>query len=246
MIESFFRMECTMMNWFYNPNVNFEIGSSEHILTMAIITIIIVTLFLFRQPLTPYRRVLRLTVGWGLIFSRLSLDIWYIATNNWQITTSLPLELCSIATIMGGIMLITKNRFLFEVFYFIAIGGAIQAIITPDLNFGFPQFRFLQFFFDHMLLIISPIILIVFYQYHITFKSLIKSFVTLNVIALIVFIVNHIISANYMFLINKPQAGSLLDFLGPYPYYLISLEAVTFIIFLILYLPFLKKNLIKI
>ena len=231
-----------MMNWYYNPNVNFEMGTFEHFFTMAIISLIITALFLFRQPLTPYRRVIRLTVGWGLIFSRLSLDIWYIITDNWHITSSLPFELCSIATIMGGIMLITKNRFLFEVFYFIAIGGAIQAIVTPDLYFGFPQFRFLQFFIDHMLLVISPIILIIFYQFNITFKSLIKSFITLNGIALIVYIINHIISANYMFLTEKPQGGSLLDFLGPYPYYLISLEGVTFIIFLILFLPFFIKN----
>src|SRR5699024_9027730 len=110
-------MECAMMNWYYNPGVHFELGSFEHLLTISIISLIIVALFLFRQPLTPHRRVIRLTVGWGLIFSRLSLDIWYITTDNWQISSSLPLELCSIATIMGGFMLITKNRFLFEVFY---------------------------------------------------------------------------------------------------------------------------------
>lgn len=231
-----------MMNWYYNPNVNFEMGTFEHFFTITIILLIIAALFHFRQPLTPYRRVIRLTVGWGLIFSRITLDIWYITTGNWHVTSSLPLELCSIATITGGIMLITKNRFLFEVFYFIAIGGAIQAIVTPDLYFGFPQFRFLQFFIDHMLLIISPIILIIFYQFRITFKSLIKSFITLNSIALIVFIINHIISANYMFLIEKPHGGSLLDFLGPYPYYLISLELVTIVVFLILYLPFFIKD----
>src|SRR5690625_4888412 len=231
-------MECGMMNWYYNPNVNFEMGTFEHFFTIAIILLIIAALFLFRQPLAPHCRVIRLTVGWGLIFSRITLDIWYITTGNWHVTSSLPLELCSIATIMGGIMLITKNRFLFEVFYFIAIGGAIQAIVTPDLYFGFPQFRFLQFFIDHMLLIISPLILIIFYQYKITFKSLIKSFITLNIMAFIVFIINKVISANYMFLIEKPQGGSLLDFLGPYPYYIISLELVTLIIFFILYLPF--------
>ncbi len=230
------------MNWYYNPNVTFQMGSFEHFMTIVIIFLVISSLFLFRHSLMPYRRTIRLTVGWGLILSRVSLDIWYIITDNWLVTSSLPLELCSIATVMGGIMLLTKNRFLCDVFYFIAIGGAIQAILTPDLYFGFPQFRFLQFFIDHMLLIISPLILIIFYQFNITFRSLLRSFMTLNGIALMVFIINKLVSANYMFLMEKPQGASLLDFLGPYPYYIFVLEGVTFLLFIILYVPFVIKN----
>lgn len=217
---------------------------TTHLLTIACIVVIVLCLFFFRKKLKPYRRVIRLSIGWMLILSRLSLDIWYVTTDQWSIRSSLPLELCSIASLICGIMLLTKNRHLFEIFYFIAIGGAIQAILTPDLNFGFPQYRYLQFFFDHLLLFSSPLVMIWLYDYTITRRSLFKSFIALNLIAGVVFIVNILFSANYMFLRAKPSSGSLLDFLGPYPYYILSLEFVALTIFFILYMPFMfsKKH----
>lgn len=227
-----------MFNWYFNPDITFQMWSTEHVITFFLILFFISCLFLFKEKLYHYRRLIRLTVGWGLIVSRISLDIWYILTDEWTLISSLPLELCSIASLLCGIMLLTKNRFLCEVFYFIAIGGAMQAILTPDLDFGFPQYRFFQFFIDHLLLILAPLIMILFYHVHITIKSLFKSFIVINGIALIIFIINKIIGANYMFLIAKPKGESLLDVLGPYPYYILSLELVTLIIFFILYIPF--------
>src|SRR5690625_7970907 len=80
------------------------------------------------------------------------------------------------------------------------------------------------------------------YAYKIIFFTLIKAFLTINLIAAIVFIINLLIDANYMFLIHKPRSTSLLDILGPYPYYLIALEGIVIIVFFILYLPFISKK----
>ena len=231
-----------MQQWFYNPNSNFQMWGMTHIVTIIFIIVCLFALFVFKKTLIPYRRKIRITVGWTLIISRLSLDIWYISTDQWSVKSSLPFELCSIASIMCAIMLLTKNKSLFEVFYFIALAGAFQAIVTPDLNFDFPQFRYIQFFLDHFLLIAAPLMMISLYDFKVTHRSLIKSFLTLNGIAAIVFCINHIFSSNYMFLSHKPNSASLLDFLGPYPFYLISLEFVALLIFSMLYLPFVWKK----
>ena len=50
----------------------------------------------------------------------------------------------------------------------------------------------------------------------------------LNVLAAVVFTVNLVTGGNYMFLRIKPTTGSLLDYLGPYPWYILSLEGVSF------------------
>src|SRR5690625_1036559 len=113
--------EITMQLWFYNPANNFQMWDTIHIVTILFIVACIVALFIFKDFLKPYRDKIRMTVGCTLIISRLSLDFWYIYTGQWSPRSSLPLELCSIASIMCGIMLLTKNRNLFEVFYFIAL-----------------------------------------------------------------------------------------------------------------------------
>lgn len=216
--------------------------SLSHLLTISIIIVLIVLIYCFRNRLMSFRRPIRITVGVLLLLSRLSLDLWYILTDQWVVQSSLLLELCSIASLLAGVMLLTKSRFLFEVLYFIAIGGAVMAIGTPDLFFGFPQYRYIQFFLNHFLLIIAPLLMIWLYHYQITKRSVLKAFLFLNGLAAGIFIVNLLISANYMFLREKPRGASLLDVLGPYPYYLLALEAVAFILFFLLYLPFLNNQ----
>lgn len=231
-----------MNNWFYNTDTTFQMWSFIHLVTIGLIGFILVLIFAYRTTLVKYRDLIRITIGIVLILSRVALDIWYIITDNWSVSFSLPLELCSIASLLAGIMLLTKSRFLVETIYFIGIGGALQALITPELYFGFPQFRYIQFFTDHALLILAPLLMIWFYNYKITFKSLIKSFVTINIIAAVVFVLNMLLDANYMFLSSKPNSASLLDLLGAYPVYLISLEFIVIAMFLILYIPFTFKN----
>lgn len=231
-----------MSNWFYNTNTPFTMWDITHLITIVLIGFCIICLFVFRDNLKKYRNTLRITIGVTLLLSRMTLDTWYIVTGNWDVRSSLPFELCSIASILAGIMLLTKNRFLCEILYFIGIAGALQAIITPELFFGFPQFRYIQFFLDHGLLILAPLYMIALYDYKITFRSLVKAFISINVIAAIVFPINLLLDANYMFLSHKPSSASLLDLLGPYPIYFISLEFIAIAMFLILYIPFAIKR----
>ena len=61
--------------------------------------------------------------------------------------------------------------------------------------------------------------------------------VGLNCYALAVGGLDAIAGWNYGYLCRKPSEPSLLDFLGPWPWYLLSLEVVAFLMFLVLDLP---------
>ena len=76
--------------------------------------------------------------------------------------------------------------------------------------------------------------------YRPTFKGIVKTMVALNLLLPLLFTVNRLFQGNYMFLRGKPYNGSLLDFLGPYPWYILSLETVAFIMFIGLWLAFRK------
>ena len=64
----------------------------------------------------------------------------------------------------------------------------------------------------------------------------------INALLPFILAVNWLFDGNYMFLRTKPQNGSLLDFLGPYPWYILSLEAMAFIIFTIIWLLLRKRD----
>ena len=68
------------------------------------------------------------------------------------------------------------------------------------------------------------------------------SFLTLNVLAVIIFFVNNKLGTNYLFINRMPEFSSPLNAFGEWPYYLIVLEVLFLVITYILYLPFKKRK----
>lgn len=64
----------------------------------------------------------------------------------------------------------------------------------------------------------------------------------LNMLVVIIYPINILTGGNYMFLARKPSTASLLDVLGPHPWYLLALEVVAVVLFMLLYLPFAIKK----
>ncbi|WP_223700476.1 YwaF family protein [Sutcliffiella deserti] len=211
--------------------------SSSHIASIILAVLLIILLFIFRkQKFTrTYGKWLILI---SLIGSEIWLNAWYFSTGMWDIKYTLPFQLCSISLYLCIWTLLTKQNLSFEIVYFIGLGGALQAILTPELFYDFPHFRFIHFFVAHIAIILSVFYMIWVEGKLIRFKSLWKAFGFLQLIALIVYFINRLTDGNYMFLARKPSNASLIDFLGPYPWYILSLEAVVIILFLVLYLPF--------
>ena len=82
------------------------------------------------------------------------------------------------------------------------------------------------------------------YEIRPSFKSLIKSFIALNVFLGVAAIVNVLLDANYFWICGKPvnQIGeripTLLDYMGSWPWYIITGEFVALAHFLLAYSPF--------
>ena len=55
--------------------------------------------------------------------------------------------------------------------------------------------------------------------------------------ALVVLPLNFLLGTNYGFLARKPEIGSLLDYLGPWPWYIASIEGIAIVAFHLFYLP---------
>jgi hypothetical integral membrane protein (TIGR02206 family) len=77
--------------------------------------------------------------------------------------------------------------------------------------------------------------------YRPTIWSVLKLFIFLNVLMPIIMLINKLVGGNYMFLSYKPNSTSLLDVLGPYPWYILSLEGLLISLSLIVWALFREK-----
>ncbi|QTH44640.1 TIGR02206 family membrane protein [Cohnella sp. LGH] len=205
----------------------FEPYTAGHALGLAMAAAIIGGIILFRKRLNTPRtnRGARYALVAILIGCELALQAWYWVTHNWGLH-SLPLQLCSVMMWLSAIVLLTRSRKLYEVTFFIGILGALQALLTPNLDAGYPEFRFFHFFIAHGAIIGASVFLTAIEGYRPTIASVFRALGWLHVIAIPAAIANALTGENFMFLARKPSTPSLLDLLAPWPWYLLQLELV--------------------
>ena len=152
--------------------------------------------------------------------------------------------MCSVMVWLTMYMLITNSYAIYELAYFLGIGGALQALLTPDITgYGFPHFRAFNTFLAHGLLVAVPIYMTLVEGYRPTLQSLKRVFIWTNIYVIPVFFLNLWIGSNYLFIAYKPNFPTLLDLLSSWPWYIPELEIIGFAILFLLYLPFLIKDL---
>ncbi|TMU87608.1 TIGR02206 family membrane protein [Bacillus sp. BHET2] len=226
------------MNFRYDE-YPFELFSVSHLAAIIVSFGCMMGLYVFRSNIQGHTKsMLKWMLVVFLVLSEFTFQMWYILNDRWDLTINLPFQLCSLSLYLCAIMLITKSYRVFEISFFVSMSGAFIAIITPELFFGFPHFRYFQFFLAHMVIVLSCLYMVWIEGYKLTFSSLVRAFLALNAMATIVYVVDVTFGANYMFLIHKPYNTNPIDYLGDYPWYLLSLEGVSLILFSILYSPF--------
>lgn len=112
-----------------------------------------------------------------------------------------------------------------------------MALLTPNLAEP-STFMAVQFFVDHGLIVTAVLYLAWTGEARPRAGSMGKAMVALNLLAAAVGTFDFLFKTDYMFLRAKPQTASLLDVMGPWPWYLVACEGVAFGLFLLLYLPF--------
>jgi hypothetical integral membrane protein (TIGR02206 family) len=168
----------------------------------------------------------------------------HFGVSAWQ--KALPMQLCDWAMFVIVVALWSGNRHWLEVAYFWGIGGTLQAIITPNLPFGFPDLRFISFFVAHSGIIIGIVFLMLIYGFRPRAIGILRTFIWTEVYFVVAFTTDLLTGENYGFLLHKPEAASLLSFLSDWrPLYLLQFHALAFIFFCVLYAPFAMVDLAR-
>ena len=152
----------------------------------------------------------------------------------------IPLHLCDIASFLAAFALLTRHRTLAALTYFWGLAGTIQGVLTPALDIGFPHPVAWSFFIHHFAVIAAAIYLPVVDGWRAEaplWKSPLKAFAWLNGYVAVALTANALLGTNFGFLARKPLNPSLLDHLGPHPGYILALEGIALLLFLLLVLP---------
>ena len=163
---------------------------------------------------------------------------------SWQ--QVLPLQLCDWGMVVVIIAMWRRSERWFEVAYFWGIGGTLQAVLTPNLPFGFPDFRFFSFFISHCGIIVGVVFLMLTRRYRPYPMSIVRVFAWSELYFVITLIADRYTGYNYGFLLHKPEAFSILSFLSDSrPLYLLEMQGLALLFFLGLYAPFAIVDLSK-
>jgi hypothetical integral membrane protein (TIGR02206 family) len=168
-------------------------------------------------------------IGWLILLAR---------DGELSAQTVAPLNLCDWAAIMAVVTLVYPNQWTYELCYFWALGGTLQALLTPDLSYGFPDLRFLGFFALHGGVIAAMLYMTLGMGMRPVPLSIVRALAWSAFYALFVMAANAMLGTNFGYLRAKPAHPSLLDYLAPWPYYLAQLALLAILSCLIYYAPF--------
>jgi hypothetical integral membrane protein (TIGR02206 family) len=203
----------------------------------AIVLTFALPLALAASP-APYERVVRSGLAAVIAFNWLA---WMalLAVKGWlNIGNALPLNLCDWATVATFLALAAPGQRRFETAYFWALCGTLQALVTPDCRYDFPDAQFTLFFVYHGAIIAAVLYLALGCGMRPRPASFPRVLAWTALYAATAGTADAVLGTNYGFLRAKPDHPTFLDLLSPWPWYLPELALAAVLLMGVFYLPF--------
>ena len=224
----------------------FILFGTTHLLTLGIIFVVSFGFSFFirdkysLESFGSFEKIL----GFALILNELLKPFYLIALGDYKWTNTVPLHACHISSYTAGLFLLTREQRFFDFAYFWGLGGGTMALLTPDVEFTFPDLDFITLFFGHGLLFFSLIYIVIVIKQKVTFGSLINALKYSLILLPIMYVLNVLIGgepgyeANLWYLMKAPAGESLMSLFPAPPWHVFPVFPLVAIIFYMLYLPF--------
>jgi hypothetical integral membrane protein (TIGR02206 family) len=198
----------------------------SHVVVLSIFALGAVLLILIgRRSTDAQARVLSRVLAMLILLAFVAALAYKIARPDIQ--TSIPLQLCDLAELVAAYALWSQRNWAFALTYYWCLLLSSQALLTPDIGTAaegapdFPNHLFVTFFVLHVLVVWSAIYLTwgrgMRPSWH-DFRYSVA--VTLGWVAFTLAF-NTIADTNYGYLNRKPPTTSILDAVGPWPFYVL-------------------------
>ncbi|MES2661265.1 MAG: TIGR02206 family membrane protein [Verrucomicrobiota bacterium] len=219
--------------------------TNEHFIALGV-GAVVAAIFLFagkrggggRKRATAVLALINLGVYPLSLGAWLSMDV----AKSWD--NLLPFHLCDVAAITAGLALITKRPLLCALTYFWGLAATIQGLITPAITVGFPAPPFLMFFVHHFAVVIAALYIPIVDGWRPKLPWWKSPLEVLGWSVLYLFFamtVNRLLGSNFAFASRPPDNPSLIDHLGPWPWYLVAMLGLAATFYSLLALPFARR-----
>ena len=225
-----------------NQHQTIEIFSNQWFMyTVSSFVAIVLVVLIGRNLSEKGKCYLRIGLGITALASVVLLHPFLISKDLWSLQSSLPLHLCKLSEIFAIVALIWQRQRFFEILCYWGIPGGIHSILTPELLYSSDNgWLIFHFYFQHVIIILAPIYLVVVCGMRLPDGSWLKVFLLTNLCIPVIGTINWLLGSNYMYLGEKPIADNPF-LVGDWPWYIAVLDVVLLVHFYLVYAICTKK-----
>jgi hypothetical integral membrane protein (TIGR02206 family) len=223
------------------PAARFDTFSLEHFVLIAGFLAVCVALALLGRAHRGSRAETRFRRGFAVLIPcfTVPMQVLQLLPGDYDLATSLPLQLCDLAWIAAVVALWTRHWAATALVYFWGLTLTVQGIVTPALSQPFPDPRYLMFWGMHFVVVWAAVYLTFGLRVPVTWKSYRFAVVVTLVWAVAAMSFNAVTGTNYGYLNRKPASGTLLDLFGPWPGYVVVEVVVVCLVWALITWPWL-------
>jgi hypothetical integral membrane protein (TIGR02206 family) len=177
-----------------------------------------------------------------ILLTQVPLQLESALPRNWDLRYSLPLHVCDVAWMIAVYALWTHRSWAFGLVYYWGLTMTFLAMLTPELRMGFPHFYFLMFYSAHGVVVVSAAYLAWGVGLRPTWRLYRMTLAVTAAYSAVLHLFNRLAGTNYMFLNGKPDNPTLLDYMGPYPVYLLIAVALAFLVWAAMTWPWCRST----
>jgi hypothetical integral membrane protein (TIGR02206 family) len=218
----------------------FELFGPDHLVVLALTlaAALALTAVARRHRADALGRALRRTLALLMLGGVTGYVVAELRLGEVRLLEFLPLHLCDAAIFLGAFALVTMRPLACELLYFWAFAGSTLAMLTPEVWYAFPDWRFVVFFLMHGLTVCAAAVLTFGFGCRPRPKAPWRAFALTVGYAVLVGLLDVALDANFLYLRAKPVTPTLLDHFGPWPWYILVAGAIGLALFHLLALPF--------
>jgi hypothetical integral membrane protein (TIGR02206 family) len=229
----------------FSVHDKFVLFGHQHLIVMALTFAVPAVLAgVKRRRLPDADRLFRGFFAAVLIGTWIAWYALFIARGWLGLGNELPMNLCDWATIALIAALIRPGQKTYELAYFWALAGTMQGLVTPDVNFAFPEPQFIVFLLGHGA-IIAAVIYLTFGTHLRPVPASIPRVAAWTIFyAVAAGLTDWLLGVNYGFFRAKPGHATFYDLLPDWPYYIPMTVMLGIAAILVLYAPWFVADVI--